>query len=40
MWYIILYVEDSEWVDMIMLVEANIPDEVYWFSSCHDDELD
>lgn len=40
MWHIILYVEDSEWADAIMPTEVDIPDEVYQFSLCHDDELD
>ena len=40
MWHIILYVENSEWADLIMPAEADISDQVYWFSLCHDDELD
>ena len=40
MWYPILHVNDDEWCHMILLVDDELPNEVFWMSLCKDDELD
>ena len=40
MWHLILYVNDDEWRDVEMPGDSDLPEDVYWFCLCTDEEFD
>ena len=40
MWHLILYVNDDEWRDVEMRDDSDLPEDVYWFCLCTDEEFD
>ena len=39
-WHVILYVNYKEWRDIEMPNDSELPDDVYWFCLCTDEEFD
>ena len=39
-WHIILYVYDEEWRDIEMPSDNDLPNDVFWFCLCTDEEFD
>ena len=40
MWHLILYVNYKEWRDIDMLDDSDLPEDVFWFCLCIDEEFD
>ena len=40
MWHLILYVNDEEWRDSKMPDDSDLPEDVFWFCLCTNEEFD
>ena len=40
MWHLILYVNDKEWRDIDMPDDSDLPEDVFWFCLCTNEEFD
>ena len=39
-WHIVLRVDEEEWMDVKLPRNCNLPDEIYWFNLCNEEELE
>ena len=38
-WHVVLRVEEEEWMNLNFPRDCDLPDEVYWFNLCNEEEL-
>lgn len=39
-WYVVLHVEEEEWMNLNLPRDCDLRDEVYWFNLCNEEELE